>query len=310
MPSRGRTVLHDWVVVVLGLGAAFAFALSSSLKHVSAGHHPDAQSMQFGKLRRFIGAMLSHPLWLGGIGCDAVGLTLQIVALHFGKLTVVQPLLVSGLLFALVLRQMHEHHQITRHQMLWAVLLTASLAGFVILASSGGTTSQPNQHVDHWPAAVVGACGIVLAGACVEIGRRQRHGGRSAALLGIAVGTIYAALAALLKAITDIVARSPIDLFVSWQLYVVLVIGALGLLLNQLAFQAGPITASLPATATVDPLLSVVVGVVVYDERISTGPGGGALLALFVILLGLAVIQLARNQGIAEEAAGTPSDPG
>lgn len=302
-------MLREWVVVALGLGAAFAFALSSSLKHVSAGHHPDAQSMHPGKLRRFVAAMLSHPFWLGGIGCDAVGLTLQIFALHFGKLTVVQPLLVSGLLFALVLRQLHEHHQITKVQMLWALVLSASLVGFVVLASSGGSTSA-HETADRWPAAVVGACGVVLAGACVEIGRRQRHGGRSAALLGIAVGTIYAALAALLKAVTDIVARSPLHIFISWQLYVVVIIGALGLLLNQLAFQAGPITASLPATATVDPLLSVVVGVVVYDEQISRGPGGGVLLALLVILLGLAVIQLARTEEVAEEATGAPGEQG
>ena len=302
-------MLHDWVVVALGLGAAFAFALSSSLKHVSAGHHPDAQSMTLGKLRRFVGAMLSHPLWLGGIVCDAVGLTLQIFALHLGKLTVVQPLLVSGLLFALVLRQFHDHHQITRVQMMWGAVLTGSLAGFVILASGGGIAHQ-HEHADRWPAAVVGACGILLAAACVEIGRRQRRGGRSAALLGIAVGTIYAALAALLKAITDIVAKSPLHIFISWQLYVVLIIGAVGLLLNQLAFQAGPITASLPATATVDPLISVVVGVVVYDERISTGPGGGVLLAFLVILLGLAVIQLARTEEVAEEATGAPGEMG
>lgn len=302
-------MLHDWVVVALGLGAAFAFALSSSLKHVSAGHHPDAQSMHPGKLRRFVRAMLLHPLWLGGIGCDVVGLSLQIVALHLGRLTVVQPLLVSGLLFALVLRQFHDHHQISKRQMVWATLLCVGLAGFVILAASG---NSPRQHetADRWPAVVVGACGIVLAGVCVELGRRQRHGGRSAALLGIAVGTIYAALAALLKAVTDIVTRSPLDIFTSWQLYVVVIIGALGLLLNQLAFQAGPITTSLPATATVDPLMSVVVGVVVYDEHIRRGPGGGVVLALLVILLGAAVIQLARTPDVAEEAAGTEDHPG
>lgn len=300
--------MHEWIVVALGLGAAFSFALSSSLKHVSAGHHPDAQSMTPGKLRSFVSAMLSHPLWLGGIGCDLVGLTLQIFALHLGRLTVVQPLLVSGLLFALVLRQFHEHHQITRRQMGWAIVLCLALVGFIVLALSG---SQPHRQetADRWPAAVVGACGLVLAAVCVELGRRQRHGGRSAALLGVAVGTIYAALAALLKAVTDIFTRSPLDVFTSWQLYVVLIVGALGLLLNQLAFQAGPLTASLPATATVDPLLSVVVGVVVYDERIRSGPGGGVVLALLVILLGAAVIQLARTPEVAEEAAGPPDGP-
>jgi hypothetical protein len=55
-------------------------------------------------------------------------------------------------------------------------------------------------------------------------------------------------------------------------LYAVILVGIAGVLLNQLAFQAGPITASLPAIATIDPLLSIVIGVVVYDEHCGAGP--------------------------------------
>ena len=285
---------HQWLVVILGLGAALAFALSSSLKHVSAGHHPDAQSMTPGKLARFVQAMLSHPLWLGAIGCDVVGLALQITALHLGALVVVQPLLVSGLLFALLLRRFYDHHQIGTRQVVWALVLSAALAGLVVLATTGHKSVHP-ERADHLPALVAGIGGLLLAGTCVELGRRQRDEGRSAALLGIAVGIIYAATAALLKGVSDVALKGPAALFSSWQLYAVLVIGATGLLLNQLAFQAGPLTASLPATATVDPLLSIVVGVVVYDEQIRRGPGGGVVLALLVVLLGTAVIQLARN---------------
>jgi drug/metabolite transporter (DMT)-like permease len=296
--------LHQWLVVVLALGAALSFALSSSLKHVSAGHHPDAQSMAPGKLARFVQAMLSHPLWLGAIGCDVVGLFLQITALHIGALVVVQPLLVSGLVFALLLRRFYDHHQIGGREVGWALVLSAALAGFVILATTSPNTSH-HERADHLPAVVAGICGAFLAGACVELGRRQKDEGRSAALLGIAVGIIYSATAALLKGVSDVALKGPVALISSWQLYTVLVIGATGLLLNQLAFQAGPLTASLPATATVDPLLSIVVGVVVYDEHIRRGPGGGVVLALLVLLLGIAVFQLARNP---EYAAATRRD--
>ena len=295
-------VAHQWLVVILGLGAALSFALSSSLKHVSAGHHPDAQSMSPGKLARFVRAMLSHPLWLGAVGCDVVGLALQITALHLGALVVVQPLLVSGLLFALLLRRFHDRHHIGRRQVGWAVVLSAALAGFVALATTGHHPAH--ETADHLPALVAGVCGALLAGAAVDLGRRQRTEGRSAALLGVAVGIIYAATAALLKGVSDVALKGPGSLFTSWQLYAVLVIGAAGLLLNQLAFQAGPLTASLPATATVDPLLSTVVGVVVYDEHIRRGAGGGVVLALLVVLLGIAVIQLARNPEYAAASAG------
>jgi hypothetical protein len=285
---------HAWLIVVLSLAAAFVFAMSSTLKHVSAGHVPDAQTLRPGLVATFIRATLTHRLWLGGIGCDIVGLALQVVALHLGELAVVQPLLISGLLFALVLRQRYERQHITGREFVWGITVTAALAGFLVLATAG----RPVVHhasVDRLPAIIAGLVGVALTAACIELGRRQRGRGRSAALLGIAVGIVYAGSAAMLKAVTDIAVRSPIALISSWQLYAFVALGATGLLLSQLAFQAGPITASLPATAAIDPLLSIVVGVSVYDEQIRRGPGAGAALVGLVLLLGVAVVQLARS---------------
>jgi hypothetical protein len=97
-------VRGQWLVVVLSLGAAFAFAASNLLKHISAGRVPDAQSLQPTQVGDFIRATLSQPLWLGGIACDIIAVGLQVLALHLGSLSVVQPLLITGLLFALILR--------------------------------------------------------------------------------------------------------------------------------------------------------------------------------------------------------------
>jgi hypothetical protein len=285
---------HPWLIVVLSLGAAFVFAMSSTLKHVSAGHVPDAQTLRPGLVGTFIRATLTHRLWLGGIGCDVVGLALQVIALHLGELAVVQPLLISGLLFTLILRQRYEGHHITAREFAWGVTVTAALAGFLALAATGRSPVR-HESVDRLPAVIAGIVGLALTAACIELGRRQRAQGRSAALLGIAVGVVYAGSAAMLKAVTDIAVRSPIAIVTSWQLYAFIVLGAAGLLLSQLAFQAGPITASLPATAAIDPLLSIVVGVSVYDEHVRRGPGGGAALVALVLLLGVAVMQLARS---------------
>jgi len=122
-------------------------------------------------------------------------------------------------------------------------------------------------------------------------------------LLGIAVSTVYAATAALLEALTTIALRGPIPLLTSWQLYAVAVLGATGLLLNQVAFQAGPLSASLPAIATVDPLLSIVNGVTVYDEPIRHGLPAVIGLAVLLLVLSGSVIQLTRS------AAPPPAEP-
>jgi hypothetical protein len=283
-----------WLVVTVSLSSAFAFAVSTALKHASAGQVPDAQDLHPGNLARFVRATLAHPLWLGGIVADLLGLALQITALHIGALAIVQPLLLTGLLFALLLRQRFEHN-ITRREIGWAVALTVTLACFLLVAGTGNPLPA-HEPADRAPAFAAGATGLALAIVCIALGRRARSGGRSAALLGTAVGAIYAADAALLKAVTDIAQHGPLTVLTSWQLYTVLALGAAGLLLNQLAFQAGPLTASLPAIATVDPLLSITVGVAVYDEHINRGPGAGAGLITLLIALGITVIQLARAE--------------
>ena len=70
---------------------------------------------------------------------------------------------------------------------------------------------------------------------------------------------------------------------------------AAGAILTKLAFQAAPLAASLPAISTVDPLRSIVVGVAVHDEHVNRGPGGGTVLVALLLLMGAAVIQLART---------------
>lgn len=81
-----------------------------------------------------------------------------------------------------------------------------------------------------------------------------------------------------------------------WQLYTALALGATGLFLTQAAFQAGPLTASLPAISTVDPLLSIAIGVLVYDEHLRRGPLAGAALLLLMLALAVAIVQLGRTE--------------
>ncbi|HTZ44268.1 MAG TPA: DMT family transporter [Jatrophihabitans sp.] len=281
-----------WLVVGLSLGSALSFAGSTNLKHSAAGEMPEVPRLRAGLLARFVAATLSHRLWLAGTVTDLIGLSLQILALHFGQLAVVQPLLISGLLFALLLRR-RQGRPVTAHEVRWALVLTGCLIAFLFLAGTQPSGEHP-AGPDRLPAVVAASVGAVLALACVALAHRRKPAADAAALMGVAVGVVYAATAALLKALTDRVTLGPWALLTSWQLYTVLVVGAAGLLLSQLAFQAGPLTASLPAIATVDPLLSIVVGVLVYDEHIHRGPWSGTGLVLLMLLLGLAVIELGK----------------
>lgn len=278
----------DWFVVALTLASAFASAMSTTFKKAAAN-----RSARSSRTRARL-AGLGGPLWFAGLGFDVIGVGLQVVALHYGALALVQPLLVSGLIFALVLRHVVAHSWISAREFLWACLLVACLGGFLFF--SGATTSGNGaQAADRGAAAVTGIAILTAIVACVVLARRTIPPTGRAALLGVAVGAVYALTAALIKAAGDVfAAHGPVALVRSWQLWVLLLMGAAGQWLTQRAFQAGPITSSLPAVSTVDPLLSVLIGVLVYDEVLHRGPWNGLLLLVLLLLLIAAVIQLGR----------------
>jgi drug/metabolite transporter (DMT)-like permease len=287
-------VAVDGVVVAEGLAAALCFAASSAFKHASASHVDAGRSAARSGPAGFLTGTLQHPLWLVGLAADAGGLVLQILALRRGALAVVQPLLLSSLVFALLMHGV-ARRRVASKEIGWATAVVALLAAFTLL--SGSVPAGTHEPVDRLPALVAGIVGLVVVATSVIVGvRHHTHPGRPA-LLGFAAGIVYAATAALLKSLTQIAADHGVaHVLVSWQLYAVLIVGALGLAVTQLAFRAGPLAAGLPIAATVDPLVSIGLGVLLFDEHIRPGPGGGVLLGVILTGLSIAVLQLARSE--------------
>src|SRR6185437_12204618 len=133
--EQERRMAVPGLVVGLSLGSALAFAASTNLKHSSAAELPDVHRFRAGAVARFAAATLSHRLWLAGILTDGIGLSLQVLALHLGALAVVQPLLISGLLFALLLRR-RQGRPVTAHEVRWALVLTGCLVAFLFLVGT------------------------------------------------------------------------------------------------------------------------------------------------------------------------------
>lgn len=284
---------HGVLVVGLSLGGALFFAASTSLKHRSAHSVPRTDAMSMSAVGKMVGATVRHPLWVLGMLLDAVGVLCQVCALHLGALAIVQPLMLTELVFALVLPIGHRRGRLTSSEITWAALVCVCL-GVLLTVTRMPTSHRSSVSPDRLPVtlgAIAGTACILIA---AIVGQRKRHDVIGAAILGAAVGAIYAASAGLLKATSDVAVRSIPAVLESWQLYALVMAGAAGLFFSQVAFQAGPLTASLPAIATVDPLLSIAIGVAFFDEHISAGAGRGVLLPALLIVLGVSVVRLTR----------------
>lgn len=272
--------------IVAALSAAALFAVATAFHHRSAGLVAVA-----GRRGGFVLGTLRHPLWIAGSVAHLAGLGLHALALRDGPLTLVQPLLVIGVVFTLPLRQVLGRRRPRRAEIGWAAALTLGLAMFLILATPA---NGPVQEVDLAPAVFCAAAiGLAVAG-CLAAGRRT-VAATGAMLLGTAAGLLFAVAAALLKETTDALSHGAAALFTTWPCYALVVVGGAGVLLSQYAYRAGPLSASLPAITAVNPVASVVIGVAVFDEPFRAAPGYLLGEVLGLALMAVAAVGLTRS---------------
>jgi drug/metabolite transporter (DMT)-like permease len=287
--------------IVAALLAAALFAVATAFQHRSAGLVSVAGRRDGG----FVSRSLRHPLWIAGSVANLAGLGLHALALRDGPLTLVQPLLVIGVIFTLPLRQVLEHRRPGRAEIGWAAALTLGLAVFLVLAIPA---HDPVPGAD--PASMV-ICAVAIALAvsgCLVTGRRAKAA-TGAMVLGAATGLLFAALAALLKETTDVLSHGTAALFTSWPLYALVAVGGAGLLLSQFAYRAGPLSASLPAITAVNPIVSVLIGVAVFDEPFRTAPGYLLGEVLGLALMAVAAVGLTRSAPAARAARWLKAGP-
>jgi drug/metabolite transporter (DMT)-like permease len=277
--------------VVAAVSAAALFAVAAALQHRSAGLVTAAGQGAGAAPAGFVSGTLRNPLWIVGSVAGLAGLGLHALALRSGPLTLIQPLLVTGVIFALPLRQVLEHRRPRRAELGWAAALALSLAGFLVLSTPAGGSARA---ADSAPAVICAAAIAVVLSGCLAVGCRMR-GTASAMTLGAGAGLAFAASAGLLKETVDALSRGPVALVLAWPGYAAAAAGAAGLMLSQLAYRAGPLRVSLPVITAVNPLISLVIGVAVFDEPFRTGPGYLVGETLGLALLAAATIGITRS---------------
>lgn len=282
--------MSEAAVVATALASALAAAVSSILQHHTARRAPD------GRTHRLIGHLLTRPTWLFGLIAAFVGLVLHVLALAHGQLALVQPLLISGVLFALPVSAVLEGRRPSGREWLLALCVVAGLATFLLAARP----SAGHVHLDAdslgW--STVGAAMLVPLLALIG----TRWNAHAPAVLGTAAGIGYGVVAALMKQATFVYRHGGIvHLVTDWPLYALVVVGACALGVTQLAYRAGPLAKSMPALTVSDPAASVALGVLVFQERLAAGPLAIGLQVIGFVVMAAAAAQLARR-----EAGGGP----
>ncbi|OZC89163.1 DMT family transporter [Rhodococcoides fascians] len=281
------------LTVALALVAAMLFACASVAQQSAASAVPEGRSL--------MSTLLRSPRWWAGVIGDVGGYAVQVAALWVGSVLIVQPLVVSMLLFALPLSAKFSGFKMTRSTWLLAISLALALAVFIVVGDP--TEGHSNAPFADWLVPLLVTTVVISVFAVA--GFVLHNPGYRALLLGAAGGLLFGVAVAFTKFVTDLVEKDLVSAITAWQTYALVGCGVLGFYLQQVAFQAGPLSASLPAVTIGEPFGAAFLGITVLDERVRDDPGALVIIGCSVLVMIVATIALSRSQAqLAESVTG------
>jgi drug/metabolite transporter (DMT)-like permease len=238
--------------VVFALAAAFSNGANVITQHAASIGAPKRE-----KGLRLVRYLFRQPLWLLGWVAAVGGFVFQAVALRDGELSVVQPLLVTELVFVLLMRRMWF-----RQDAEWLSALLA-FGGAVALLTVAAMRGSPLRKT----------IAFALAGALA-----------------------WALMAVFLKATTDTLAMfGVLGTLSRWPVYALAVAAISGTLLEQAALHAGPLSVSQPLLIVVNPLASIVLSVWLFREQFTSSPVRIVIAIISFAAMAAAVVELSRR---------------
>ena len=270
-----------WAAAHTHVGWAIVVALASAVCYAVAAvvQQREAEGHRVGGLR-LLADLAARPWWWATVAGSGAGGLLHVLALALGPLTLVQPLGVFTLVFALPLGARWGGREVTRVQ--WGAA-AAVVGGLVALLSLSPHRQVRVHHLSLGVVCLVAAVTAMVVVVLLVWARYLPRGGGSVARAAAAAICVGYASAMVRVALTAAAAPLSTMVFVG-------VGAASGLALTQLAYRDGGLGAPLATLILIDPLAAGVLAITVIGEPIT--------ITLPVVLIGCAGL-IATTVGIA-----------
>ncbi len=265
------------LALALALGGALCYAVAAVSQQRCAARldtRPGFDAALVLRLARTRGWQLS-------MIAVVAGYVLHATALSLGRLVIVEPVIPLGLLMALLLGARTEGRRLCWSEWTAAMATAAGLAVFLVAAEpSGGSRTAPPTSLG-----LAATVAVLVAGACWLVTRRVAAPHR-AVPLSVAGGIAAGVTDSLTKTVAPLAGLRAFALLGDVRLWLLALCGLLALTLQQNAYRAAGLAASLPAFVVLQPLTGSLLGLMVYHERV----GGGGLRITVEVLAVLAAI--------------------
>ncbi|UKD56284.1 MULTISPECIES: DMT family transporter [Amycolatopsis] len=293
------------VAVPAAVAGAACMGLASAAQARATKEVETGKPLDLTLFKRLVG----RPLWLIGIAATILGLVLQLVALAFGPLLLVQPLLVTSLMFAGLASARLERRRPDRTMSAGGLLCVAGLAAFLVIARPSGNGETLVSGGDLLPLGIALAALTLVS---LVVAASTNSGSWRVLGLAVATGVLYGLTAGLMKVVAGQFRVGIDEPFRHWTLYLVCVVGPLGFLLSQNTFQQGRfLTPALAVITALDPLVGVAIGLSWMGESADGRPLAlfGEALAGLVIVVGIALMSTRASHLSAESETPSAESP-
>jgi drug/metabolite transporter (DMT)-like permease len=274
----------------LALVAAFLFAVAATFQQKGA-LVLGAGSVSMGSPKSLV-RLARQRLWLVGSLALLVGYAVQAAALDRGRLAIIQPLLVTTIVFALPLGYFLTSQAVGQREIIGAVVVVAGLALFTVVGDPAGG----NENAAGWQWAIALTLVLLVCVPMLLVSRNADAGGR-AAYYGIVAGILFGTSACLVKPTVEMLHEGVSTVLTHWEFYAMAAAGIAAFLLQQVSLGTGRLATSVATVSVANPVVSVLIGVALFDERLSepTWHQVVAVGGLVLALAGAVVISVARE---------------
>jgi drug/metabolite transporter (DMT)-like permease len=291
-PSAAPEAGAAEMATFLALVAAACFALAAALQQ-RGQFHLAGQGRAVEGLGGLV-RLLAVPVWLLGTLVLFCGYETQGAALDRGRLVVIQPLLVTTIVWALPFGHWLTRQNVVRRQVLGAGVVVVGLSLFVLVGDPDA--GKDNASTRSFVLASL-AVSAVVAGLLLWLRTKQAPALR-AAVLGVCAGLFFGLSATFTKPVLDDLHVSVGEAAGDWRTWALLGFGFIAFLIQQLSLATGQLAPAMATVSVSNPAISVVLGIVLFDERL-TRPAwhvAVAFAALFAALAGAVQITLANQE--------------
>jgi drug/metabolite transporter (DMT)-like permease len=297
--------------ISLALLATTAYNVGLVLEKRALGQMP---TLDMRRPPRVLVSLLTSRAWLAGFALMLAGLGCQTVVLTFEPVSIVQPVLASGVAVVLVLSRLVLRERLGGAET-WGVAAIAFSVVLLALSATGTSTEAGHRASPAWMAAVMipsVAVGVLVGGNSLR-SRSRKHGVPARGVgYGIGTGLLYGVAALAIKALSGIlvshhtVVTIVTGVISSPYLYVLAACLVVAMLLFQAALQACRASIVVPVSGVVSSVYFMVAGTWLFHEHLPASPVRLSLRLAGIALAALVLVMLSRRTP--DEAPGPAAD--